>query len=136
MVRSTPSRAKRSSPAFDAARLLTATGPAPNASRYQALIDSARNSGQQTSAILYLTSRGEDSINATAIPLKSDTGAVMAEVVVNIDAGTIVAAITKGSLEALGIKKGDKVTVMCHPQQSGEQRQDFVGSGNRGFQRR
>jgi molybdopterin-binding protein len=40
------------------------------------------------------------------------TGAVMAEVVVNIDAATVVAAITKGSLEALDIKKGDKVTVI------------------------
>jgi molybdopterin-binding protein len=43
---------------------------------------------------------------------ETTTGAVMAEVVVNIDAGTIVAAITKGSLESLGIKKGDKVTVI------------------------
>jgi molybdopterin-binding protein len=40
------------------------------------------------------------------------TGAVMAEVVVNVDAATVVAAITKGSLEALDIKKGDKVTVI------------------------
>jgi molybdopterin-binding protein len=43
---------------------------------------------------------------------ETTTGAVMAEVVVNIDAGTIVAAITKGSLESLDIKKGDKVTVI------------------------
>jgi molybdopterin-binding protein len=40
------------------------------------------------------------------------TGAVMAEVVVDVDAATVVAAITKGSLEALDIKKGDKVTVI------------------------
>ena len=43
---------------------------------------------------------------------ETTTGAVMAEVVVNIDAGTIVAAITKGSLESLDIKKGEKVTVI------------------------
>jgi len=43
---------------------------------------------------------------------ETTTGAVMAEVVVNVDAATVVAAITKGSLEALDIKKGDKVTVI------------------------
>jgi molybdopterin-binding protein len=43
---------------------------------------------------------------------ETTTGAVMAEVVVNIDAATVVAAITKGSLESLDIKKGDKVTVI------------------------
>jgi molybdopterin-binding protein len=43
---------------------------------------------------------------------ETTTGAVMAEVVVNIDAGTIVAAITKGSLESLDVTKGDKVTVI------------------------
>ena len=54
----------------------TATFPAH--ARYQSLIDSARTSGQQTSAILYLTGRREDSVNATAIPLKNDTGNVLA----------------------------------------------------------
>jgi molybdate transport system regulatory protein len=46
------------------------------------------------------------------IVTETTTGAVMAEVVVNVDASTIVAAITKGSLESLDIKKGDKVTVI------------------------
>jgi molybdopterin-binding protein len=46
------------------------------------------------------------------IVTETTTGAVMAEVVVNVDAATIVAAITKGSLESLDIKKGDKVTVI------------------------
>jgi molybdate transport system regulatory protein len=44
--------------------------------------------------------------------IETTTGAVMAEVVVEVDASTIVAAITKGSLESLDIKKGDKVTVI------------------------
>jgi molybdopterin-binding protein len=39
-------------------------------------------------------------------------GAVMAEVVVEVQASTVVAAITKGSLEALNLKKGDNVTVI------------------------
>jgi molybdopterin-binding protein len=44
--------------------------------------------------------------------IATTTGAVMAEVVVEVDAATVVAAITKGSLESLDIKKGDKVTVI------------------------
>jgi molybdate transport system regulatory protein len=36
----------------------------------------------------------------------------MAEVVVDVEASTIVAAITRGSMEALGLKAGDKVTVI------------------------
>ena len=43
---------------------------------------------------------------------ETTAGAVMAEVVVDVDAATVVAAITKGSLEALGIKKGDRVKVI------------------------
>jgi molybdopterin-binding protein len=39
-------------------------------------------------------------------------GAVMAEIVVEVDAGTVVAAITKTSAEALDLKPGDKVTVV------------------------
>jgi molybdopterin-binding protein len=36
-------------------------------------------------------------------------GAVMAEVVVDVDGIEIVAAITKGSAESLGLKQGDRV---------------------------
>jgi two-component system, NtrC family, nitrogen regulation sensor histidine kinase NtrY len=96
----------RSSPAFDAARLLTATGPTPNASRYQALIDSARKSGQQTSAILYLTSRREDSVNATAIPLKSDTGAVLAVLTVAFPRSGMVQAQQHIRAIAYGVAAG------------------------------
>lgn len=39
-------------------------------------------------------------------------GAVMAEVIVDVDAGAIVAAITRGSAESLELKVGDKVTVV------------------------
>jgi molybdopterin-binding protein len=40
------------------------------------------------------------------------TGAVMAEIVVNIDAGTIAAVITDSSREHLNLQDGDKVTVI------------------------
>jgi two-component system nitrogen regulation sensor histidine kinase NtrY len=94
------------SPVFDAARLLTATGQTPNASRYQALIDSARKSGQQTSAILYLTSRREDSVNATAIPLKSDTGAVLAVLTVAFSRSGMVQAQQHIRAIAYGVAAG------------------------------
>jgi molybdopterin-binding protein len=45
--------------------------------------------------------------------VKSATlGTVMAEISVEIDAGTLVAAITRGSADALELKAGDKVTVV------------------------
>lgn len=36
----------------------------------------------------------------------------MAEITVEVDAASIVAAITRGSAEALDLKPGDKVTVV------------------------
>jgi molybdopterin-binding protein len=39
-------------------------------------------------------------------------GAIMAEVVIDVEAGSIVAAITRGSAESLELKAGDKVTVI------------------------
>lgn len=95
-----------SSPAFDPARLLNATGPVPNASRYQSLIDGARKTGQQASAILYLTSRREDSVNATAIPLKSDTGAVLAVLTVAVSRSGMVQAQQHIRAIAYGVAAG------------------------------
>lgn len=40
------------------------------------------------------------------------SGAVMAEVSVNVDSGLVTAAITDASRERLGIKDGDQVTVV------------------------
>lgn len=39
-------------------------------------------------------------------------GSVMAEVQVKIEAGDVVSAITAGSAQALGLKEGDRVTVI------------------------
>jgi signal transduction histidine kinase len=77
---------------FDPARLIGTSGPLANALRFQPLIDAARKTGQSSSAILYLSSRREDSVNATAIPLKSDTGAVLAVLTVAISRGSMVQA--------------------------------------------
>jgi len=40
------------------------------------------------------------------------TGAVMAEIVVNVDAGTVAAVITDSSREHLNLRDGDRVTVI------------------------
>ena len=51
--------------------------------------------------------------NQLAGTIKTTTlGNVMAEVTVEVDAGEIVAAITKTSAESLELKAGDKVTVV------------------------
>jgi molybdopterin-binding protein len=51
--------------------------------------------------------------NQLAGTVKATTlGAVMAEVTIDVDAGAIVAAITRTSAEALELKAGDKVTVI------------------------
>jgi signal transduction histidine kinase len=77
---------------FDPRRLVSASGEVEAAARYQPLIDSARQSGQQASGILYLTSRREDSVSATAIPLKSDDGTVLAVLTVTISRAGMVQA--------------------------------------------
>ncbi len=43
---------------------------------------------------------------------KATLGTIMAEVSVDVDAGTLVAAITRGSAESLDLQPGDKVTVI------------------------
>ena len=40
------------------------------------------------------------------------TGTIMAEVVVDVGGQEVVAAITRGSVEALGLEEGDSVTVL------------------------
>ncbi|MDR3771743.1 MAG: ATP-binding protein [Terracidiphilus sp.] len=77
---------------FDPVRLISQAGAVANAARYQSLIDPARKTGQNASAILYLTDRREDSVSATAIPLKSDTGVVLAVLTVAISRGGMVEA--------------------------------------------
>ena len=49
-------------------------------------------------------------LNGTVQEVKS--GAVMAEVTVTVDAGTITAAITDSSRERLGLQAGDQVSVI------------------------
>jgi signal transduction histidine kinase len=77
---------------FDSKRLIGAAGEVAHADRYGPLINSAFHSGQQASAILYLTDRREDSVSATAIPLKGESGNVLAVLTVAISRGGMVEA--------------------------------------------
>jgi signal transduction histidine kinase len=96
-----------SSPApFDPKLLMGTDGEVANAARYQSLIDSARQSGQPVSGILYLTDRREDSVNATAIPLKSDTGSVLAVLTVAISRSGMVEAQQHIRAIAYGVAAG------------------------------
>ena len=79
-------------PAFDPKSYYEANGAVPSAPRYAEIIESARKTGQQTNGILYLTNRREDSVNVTAIPLKSNAGAVLAVLTVAISRAGMVAA--------------------------------------------
>jgi two-component system, NtrC family, nitrogen regulation sensor histidine kinase NtrY len=78
--------------ALNANRFVSAAGSVTDAARYQPLIEAARKSGQQTSTILYLTKRREDSVNATAIPLKDNAGNVLAVLTVAISRAEMVEA--------------------------------------------
>ena len=91
---------------FDPKRLINATGEVPYAARYEHLIDTAFNSRQETSAILYLTDHREDSVNATAIPLKSDKGDVLAVLTVSISRSGMVQAQQHIRAIAYGVAAG------------------------------
>jgi signal transduction histidine kinase len=57
-------------------------GEVPEAAKFKPLIDAAVASGNDVSGITYLTSQREDSVNATAIPLKGADGGAMAVLLV------------------------------------------------------
>jgi two-component system, NtrC family, nitrogen regulation sensor histidine kinase NtrY len=91
---------------FDPTRLIGPTGDVPGAGRYESLIRSAIRSGQQVSSILYLTDRREDSANATAIPLKDESGVVLAVLVVSISRSGMVEAQQHIRAIAYGVAAG------------------------------
>jgi len=76
---------------FDPKRLVGADGVVPSAERYAALIEQARTSGHEASGILYLTPSRQDSVAATAIPLKNSDGLALAVLTVAISRSGLVA---------------------------------------------
>ena len=102
----TTSPASPSAASFDPARLVTASGPVPGAGRYQSLIDSARRSGQPVNQILYLTPQRQDSVNATAIPLKNQSGDVLAVLTVALSRSGMIQAQEHIRAIAYGVAAG------------------------------
>jgi two-component system nitrogen regulation sensor histidine kinase NtrY len=94
---------------FDPSRLAGATGPIAGSANYQSLIDAARNSGQQTSGIVNPNGPAgprEASLNATAIPLKNQSGNVMAVLVVALSRSGMVQAQQHIRAIAYGVAAG------------------------------
>ncbi len=69
-------------PSFDPRQLVSAAGEVVQPTRYQLLIEQARASGQEAKSVIYITNRREDSVDATAMPLRALDGSVLAVVVV------------------------------------------------------
>jgi len=92
--------------AFDPSRVLGVNGNLPGAQYYQSLIDAARTTGQQVSGIVSPTNRREDSLNATAIPLKNGQSNVMAVLVVAIARSGMVEAQQRIRAIAYGVAAG------------------------------
>jgi signal transduction histidine kinase len=92
--------------AFDPARLLGPNGAVVGAAHYQNLIDAARTTGQQMSGIVNPTGRREDSLNATAIPLKNEQGNVMGVLLVAIARSGMVEAQQHIRAIAYGVAAG------------------------------
>jgi two-component system, NtrC family, nitrogen regulation sensor histidine kinase NtrY len=91
---------------FDPKRLAGVSGEVVGAARYQSLIDSARQTGQPASGIVYLTQKREDSVSATAIPLKNEAGNVLAVLTVTISRSGIVEAQRHIRAIAYGVAAG------------------------------
>jgi signal transduction histidine kinase len=91
---------------FDPKQLSGSNGNVPEAGRYQALIESALKTGQQQNAIVYITNRREDSVNATAIPLKNEAGRVLAVLLVSISREGMVEAQQHIRTIAYGVASG------------------------------
>jgi two-component system nitrogen regulation sensor histidine kinase NtrY len=91
---------------FDPTHLVSANGEVADAADFQSLIDTGRKSGQQTSAIVFPTARREDSLNATVIPLKSQTGVVLAVLLVTVSRDGLVEAQQHIRAIAYGVAAG------------------------------
>jgi signal transduction histidine kinase len=95
--------------AFDPARFLGPSRAVSSAIQYEDLIDAARSGGLQTSGIVNPngpTGPREASLNATAIPLKNQSGNVMAVLVVALSRSGMVQAQQHIRTIAYGVAAG------------------------------
>ena len=91
---------------FDPTHLAGVQGDVPQAAVYRDLIERAAHSGNETNAILSLTTRRADSVSATAIPLRNASGRVMAVLTVAISRAGMVEAEEHIRAIAYGVAAG------------------------------
>jgi signal transduction histidine kinase len=110
-----PGAAQNSSASFEAMQLVGTNGDVPGgADHYKALIEAAVKTGQQMSGIVYLTARREDSLSATAIPLKNETGRVLAVLIVALSREGMVEAQQQIRAIAYGVASaGTLLAIVC-----------------------
>jgi signal transduction histidine kinase len=77
---------------FDPSRLTGPSGALKGAPHFERLIDAARRTGDPASGIVDPTGRREDSLSATAIPLRNPAGTVMAVLIVALSRAGMVQA--------------------------------------------
>ncbi len=92
--------------AYDPTRLVGVDGNLPGAAHYQRLIETALKSGAQTNGIVDPTARREDSLNATATPLKNQSGDAMAVLIVALSRAGMVEAQQHIRAIAYGVAAG------------------------------
>ena len=81
---------ERNGSAFNPERLVSTSGDLPGAVKFEPLVEQARNTREPANGIVYVTSQREDSVSATAIPLKSPAGSVPAVLVVAISRSALI----------------------------------------------
>ena len=91
---------------FEASNLIGPDGAVKGAAKYAELISAARKSGEQKSAILYLTPSRQNSVAATAIPLKNSGGRVLAVLTVAISRSGLAAEQQQVKTIAYGVAAG------------------------------
>jgi two-component system, NtrC family, nitrogen regulation sensor histidine kinase NtrY len=91
---------------FEAKNFVGPDGVVKGGVKYAGLIKAARKSGQQSNGILYLTPNREDSVAATAIPLKNSGGTVLAVLTVAISRSGLVAEQQQIRASAYGVAAG------------------------------
>jgi two-component system, NtrC family, nitrogen regulation sensor histidine kinase NtrY len=101
-----PESARQTSGRFDSRQFVAAAGPVANATAYEPLILSTLGAGRQSTSILYLTKRREESLNVTAIPLKNESGQPLAVLTVAISRSGMVAAEQQIRATAYGVASG------------------------------
>lgn len=91
---------------FDTRNFVGQDGSVPGGAKYAGLIEEARKRGREASGILYLTSKREESVAATAIPLKDSSENVMAVLTVAISRSGLIAEQQQIRATAYGVAAG------------------------------